>query len=575
MLDHLPDNIKQHILSFCDRNTKQILRWTCKGFDIEHHYFNVSEDLPFEILEEIIHESDIDNNLIAVLVKNKRLEELEYFLPKLQTYKYPIIYYDPITDYSYEEFKRLFDMTPNYGKNINTTIFDMRECFRFMTIDKLILILKHYNDFKRRFIEYAPLSGSIEIIEYLLSHGYELNENVFVTAILSKNNNIIEYLLENDCRYNTNVLVFALISNNQEVIEYMTRDGIPNNSYVFDAAVQGNNLSFLRRMYELNETEWCTTKCYNEAVKHDNVEMLDFLFDHNDGFDYHMHPVVIHTAMKHGHIKVIEWLINRGVQLDEEVLEIPIKQDKLEVIKWLISKGYDYKVLNCCLAIRYGYKEMYMWFYDNGYYNNCNVLEEAIKVIDFDLVKRIIENKKELFVDKMWYNVLKTCNFPLIDYFEGRVGTGYLNVTLSGELNLEVIKWLDKKGYKWKSNDYIDICFYEGGIKWLKDRGYIREDFPWDEVMIGLCREHMMDEIFMLFRIAPKRVWSERIFKTAVTRFNLNMLQWFHRNGFPWDETVFDHAAEGDVSMYILNWLYKNNCPMGKVASKMCYNYFN
>jgi hypothetical protein len=572
MLNHLPENVKQHIISFCDRNTKQLLRRTCKGFDIEHQYFKVSEELPFEVLKEIVHESDIDNDLIAVLIRKKKLDELEYFLPKLETYQYPVIYEYPITDYSYEEFKRLFDITPNYGKNINTTIFDMRECFKYITLDKVILLLKHDKD-TRRYIEYAPFSGSLGIIEYLLAHGYELNENVFINALLSKNHNVIEFLIESECRYNSGVLAIAIQENNQEVIDYITKDFVPNCYSVYEAAIRASNLDFLKRMIEIHDTVWTNTVCFNEAAKKNDIRILDFLFDHNIGFEYHQHPVLVQTAFRHGHLDVIKWLHDKGNIFFDDLLYIPIERGHIEVVKWLISVGYNFHVLDYVKAIRYGYKELYMWFYDKGYYDNCNILKEAIEILDIDLVKRIIDSKKESLTDQTWYTLLRTRYIPLLDYFERETGSGYLNVTLLGKLDLEVIKWLDKRGYKWKDNDYISISAYDGGIRWLHDGGHMKDDFPWDNMMMSLCREEKMDDIFLLFQIAPKRVWLPMIFKTAVTRFNINMLQWFHMNGFPWDDTVFDHAVEEEVSRHILQWMYKNKCPMGEVGRKFCYNF--
>lgn len=230
----------------------------------------------------------------------------------------------------------------------------------------------------------------------------------------------------------------------------------------------------------------------NDAVKTDNTRILDMMKIYN----YSMSPSsdTVHNCSK----QVIKWLHDNNYRFNRNVLEEAALTGNLEIMKELYSYGYRF-IPEYSTGDTYAnaikskdknkdFEETIKWldsFYEGSIYSlkreykgnrliNIKMYVAATEINDFELLKDIYEKYSHL--ESMPNNMLSHA---------AKIG------------NLEMMKWLYEKGYKYDVNTFDYACRNNNIdiIKWLLSIGC-----PFGKYTFSNAMTHMNKDIIILLR---------------------------------------------------------------------------
>ena len=185
-------------------------------------------------------------------------------------------------------------------------------------------------------ILYASKGASIEVMEFLLSFGFDINslnsyeENCLFIAIKNgKSKEYIEYLFSKAANFSQKD------RNGCNLCTILLRDG----KYNFDDKDVLEILKYLveERAVDIHHKNMFRERAIQFATSH-NVEIMKYLVSHNSNREY-----IIHLAIKANNMEVIEYLISLNVNLDYITDEgftlflYAAVYSNLKVIQYLVS----------------------------------------------------------------------------------------------------------------------------------------------------------------------------------------------------------------------------------------------
>jgi hypothetical protein len=528
---------------------------------------------------------------MVCIIQYYDVQVLEYFIPKYEanynTWDDFRVYKYPLMDSNLDKIKCLLKVSTYYRHNMSQFIKEEAQglsskqfndnrgtmCYIFQQLalkkdtELMQMLIDNYCDRFKEFIKYAPFSRSIEFITFLLKNGYKLCEKVLITAIYLGDDDIAYWLIKNGCPITDNCLFAALCMNNEKLYHNLGLNCLPISCKLFNGAVIGNCVNIIEQYLDANGK--FGSGAYHYIIKNDKVETMNLLKRYDNANTY-LDNFNIHCLAIYGSVNMLKWYIANGFEITDHFMDTAmfisgeVHQPNIEIIKWMIENGHEYAMDELLATITLGQKELYTWLYVKGYFKNVNVLGRLLLIGDIDLVKDVLEKGKEIFTRNNWVDAFAKHNqsIKLLDYLETKYGKGYLEVDVFASLvvslvpQLNVVKWLDKKGYKFSKKLLYKLGRNMEGMRWLINNGYVKgEDFPWDDAMMQLLQD--IDGMRLLYNHAPCRDWSTAIMSKAIQICNHNTLVWLRERGVRMDGDTYYSALKVPRNDMYMEWVLR------------------
>lgn len=167
--------------------------------------------------------------------------------------------------------------------------------------------------------------GQIKIIKVLLEKGFELSFFDIYSAIENKSEQIVDMLLDLDREGKKDKFSYSLLR----------------------AAAQADDINALKRVIEEMEKRGIPVKgraysIISGAGASGSTEILDFVHDDllqksEKLTEFEMGSALI-AAIYHSKTKVMDWLLKKGLKLDEEHVDMAVSANQIDSVKWLVGK---------------------------------------------------------------------------------------------------------------------------------------------------------------------------------------------------------------------------------------------
>ena len=145
--------------------------------------------------------------------------------------------------------------------------------------------------------------------------------------------------------------------------------------------------------------------------------------------------------------------------------------------------------------------------------------------------------------------------------------------------NYEMIKYLKKKGYYWDKLLY-KYAFTKNSLDLVKYLYY--NNCPLDkDLFIYIISYHNLEynilEYYILdYLIKVNCPYHEDACNEAIRRSNFNLLKYYHKNKFYWDENTYDVVIKYNPNnLKYIDYLHKNGCPWNINSSLKAIKTYN
>ncbi len=325
------------------------------------------------------------------------------------------IYFDKIKKYCVEKFTlelchdKYFHLIPLTYLNPNNMII-VQTLATFGSLELLQIAINNgcelvsngylsvaYDIFKYSKVPYtndvcalAAQNGHINVIEFCLNNGCQLN---WISCLLAAKNghlHVVEWLLKNNCPTNDYVRETAAFNGHYDVIKLLIRGSYFMNYKTYAAAAENGHLNILKLLKEncpLSMDHYIGER----AALNGHLDVLKWLHENN----YRFNAKTCSAAALNGHLDVIIWLKENGCILDNMTLTLAIKNGHLNVLKWLMEnddQGYDKEEIFES-ATMYGHINILEWLNQNGYDLNFDyICETSITYGNVNVIKWLGEH---------------------------------------------------------------------------------------------------------------------------------------------------------------------------------------
>ena len=305
---------------------------------------------------------------------------------------------------------------------------------------------------------------------------------------------------------------------------------------------------------------------FEAASMHGNIEMFDYLYSNGGVFDYK----AIEISCLTGNEIAFKWFLSK---LDQFPIFSPVTAiigGNLNILKIIMTKvTINSKWI--MIAIKHGHLEIFKWLCEDIFL--LDYLNDLGFSYDFQLrecYKKAAKNGHLHILEWLWENYE-------VPYFDDDICS-----SVAGKGQLEVLQWLQEKGYHQYTN-YTSAMAAKNNhfhvLKWLRENG----SCEWDEnTFMQAIKTNNMEMIEWLkiqrcpfnnkilsvvnnYKTFEKLVqWNcpmdEITFASAVEYGFLDRLKWLKEAYCPWNAETFKAAIYVE-DFEILEWLKNNGCP--------------
>jgi len=257
-------------------------------------------------------------------------------------------------------------------------------------------------------------------------------------------------------------------------------------------------------------------KIYKLLVRRGDITLVKKMLKLNrNRFIYENGQNVMRTAAEVGNIDLLRWMIKKKYFRDKRATAYAAKYNQLKTLKWLIDHKFDIGEYAIGYAAGGGHD---------------------------DIVHFLID--KECDVD--YYYPASKGNFEMVKYL-CMIDPEYVYGVCDGAIesgNLDILKFAYENGDKFDC-DYIP-CAHPHILHWLIDNEHI---LPNIETSIAVAWAGNLECLQLLhhhkFPILDKQVFTE-----AVHSRNIEMIEWLHKLGCPFDRKTTSAAVKPPMTKY-------------------------
>ncbi|RDH39931.1 MAG: hypothetical protein CFE62_006395, partial [Candidatus Aquirickettsiella gammari] len=294
-------------------------------------------------------------------------------------------------------------------QHMNVALMALFKAIRHAQLDIVKNLLKTQNNLATaslgsdlHLLHYVVSFGHIEIIEYLLEQGYNLEaKDIFGNtplhvAVLEKKLNAVKYLLDKGANLkavnNLGETPFqvSLAKNNRPLIKYFSEQQNEEVGSLFDA-IEKNYLGAIQYLIEDKKIDvQALNKSYknvllNHATTHGKLNIIQYLVAH--GFDifpqFNFTSTPLHTAVTLHRLDVVKYYIAQKAPLEAQdnhgntALHLAAGNYDIDILSYLVESGANLNTKNK---------------------KGDSPLHQAVLVNDLDTLKFLIEKGSDLNV---------------------------------------------------------------------------------------------------------------------------------------------------------------------------------
>ncbi|CAB4029249.1 Ankyrin repeat-containing domain, partial [Paramuricea clavata] len=340
----------------------------------------------------------------------------------------------------------------------------------------------------------AVLSGSLEIVKYLVEHGADVNlyasrsDSPLHTAASSGSLEIVKYLVEHGANVNLNssivgtALHSAASSASLEIVKYLVEHGanVNLNSLIVGTAIHSAasfaSLKIVKYLVEHNADvtfeNYRVGSPLHSAASSGSLEIVKYLVEHNGDVNCEIEHVgsPLHSAASSGSLEILKYLVEHGANVNLNTSFVA-SSGSLEIVKYLFEHNADVNCENGRVgsplhtAASSGSLEIIKYLVEHGANVNLNTslvgspLRSAASSGTLEIVKYLVEhganvNLKTLVVGSPLHSAASSGSLEIVKYLvehnadvnceNGRVGSPLHSATSSG--SLEIVKYLVEHG---------------------------------------------------------------------------------------------------------------------------------
>ena len=289
--------------------------------------------------------------------------------------------------------------------------------------------IKNLNEIGNELLIIAAGSDNIQVLKYLVMKGFNIDDKALIQAcIYNKLVNVI-YLIDNGANAdNENALYESLLKGHVDIIEYLIDNGADinyNNDELLINAIEDNNLKMVKLLLVFGaDINARNSFPLLTAIENQTVKMVRLLVD-DKNIDLNNDCLII--AVLKQNVGIVELLLSNDVNVSRNnneaiLLAIKIANPNLEIVELLIENGADIHVNNNELldfSTINNQIELTKILVENGIKANEQALYNAVYNKNLSMVKFLVEhgaNRRNKDILNLAYELH---NREIIDYLIG------------------------------------------------------------------------------------------------------------------------------------------------------------
>lgn len=400
----------------------------------------------------------------------------------------------------------------------------------------------------------AAKSGALDTLEWAVSIGQELYEDVFDTAAESGNISTLEWLLDKKCYWQASIWKSAARSKNMDAFLWLQKQdsfGSFSKNSCLESTIWGDNLELFKFLYTPADKD---PNLLRVAIEKQQWEIADILLQ--SGLE--IPTYFIAYICKTGNFTLMLQAHASGGILTTSCLVNAVASGNLEMIQWIRSKNIPWTYDCAAAAIKARNLKLLQHIYNDGcpLGTGGTVCSAAIRNNDMETLQWCLDHKCTLssvnsasicaeeghleMLNFLWKNFRQ--NIQTRNFFEGAVKGGHLNM----------LRWAKKNYIPW-GNSAIVVAASTGNVKtmeWLLNNGFYNDNYASDALLAAANQGHLLAAKWLVKHGAP---WERT--STLYSR-SINVIQYLVRiEKMELTQALARRMKEQNPPPHIVRWL--------------------
>lgn len=253
-------------------------------------------------------------------------------------------------------------------------------------------ILKYLRSLKQPFKTGCCLSaiqrGNYEILVYLRENKCPWDVKCTLEAVNRKNLKMLIYLHENGCPWSEQCTSKAVELGCIDILKYLHENGCPWNSEVCYRALYCKRFDILRYLYDQG-FPWVLRNHYKVALEKNDMRMLHCFDSDGDPEGYEIYEYV-----NEGNIEGLEHFRESSRIWIKKFCKEAIVREDIRILKYLHNHNYNVPMeLVAKIAVKHENLEAISYFQEKGHIWSCRDLYKAATRNNPDIVQTLLENQ--------------------------------------------------------------------------------------------------------------------------------------------------------------------------------------
>jgi hypothetical protein len=315
---------------------------------------------------------------------------------------------------------------------------------RYNTINKIQNV--SYKLISTKHLKIAIKNGNIENIEWLIKKGSELNSRMTIDFIVINESENIEWLINNGYKFNTNICYYFAEKGDFKTVREMNKEQKYMNKGILEIIYKNDNTENLEWLEEI-EYPYEKEECFKYAIKEGNFKVMEWLLEKN----VHWNEDIIYNAIESGNEKVFDWL-----------------EEKLNFSLWLIENNiiFAHNVIDDVIQKMH---DKIIITSDISERRKCNKI--VCKILTISLRSNYYINYNDLFYYALMFDAANI--FAVLKKYEINIDREIITRSFMNK-EKNIVKWFIINGYRGNENEYRSfftninvndlqsiICFFE------------------------------------------------------------------------------------------------------------------
>ena len=325
---YIDESFMSNSLEFYNKYIKK-----CEDFNYGHHFRAIAKTGNINFVKKFINTYKyFEPEVLYEATKNGNIEVIKYLVEnkdKLGPQEY--VLYGAVLNGNIENIKYLLQKGYMFNEDIDGTESEFDEAIYKNNFEILDWLLEKGCKFGPETFSAAAVEGNLKIMKWLLKHGCKFNNRTFNKAIEYGNIKNLEWLVENGCKVTKNALHYNTSSNWKEVqawgnnsrTTFVTPMVYLNNMLKYGNLDKIKEIEALINVYKITYVQYKNT-LFKDLIKNNKLDIIKLLRGYRNEKKDSNAPVFLypketfHLAVRHGNIKIIQWLLLDGLEYKYE-----------------------------------------------------------------------------------------------------------------------------------------------------------------------------------------------------------------------------------------------------------------